>query len=170
MNTNAEKKNHYLQGSASIKPRTGLQEVFELFLKNPDGEVAMLRLNVYPKTAKGAKDTRPLSRETPKEKTPEKPSEKPSEEPSPGLNNIGSTGYPLFHTSTFGPLSAVSTFQTARLGSPFSIRFFRDLQDMHSFTPLQSQGFIKILSKSDYLFAQIFTSNSPFLSNMINTS
>ena len=41
---------------------------------------------------------------------------------------------------------------------------------LHRFNLRDLSNFIKFLSKSDYLFAQIFTSNSPFFSNMINTS
>ena len=40
--------------------------------------------------------------------------------------------------SQFGPFLAVSTLQVARIGSLFNI--FRDLQDVHSFAPLQSQN------------------------------
>ena len=54
---------------------------------------------------------------------------------------------PLFHTSTFGPFSAVSTCQIATLASFFNI--FRDLSNLqllfgeklHSFAPIQIRSF-----------------------------
>ena len=57
---------------------------------------------------------------------------------------------PLLHASIFGPFSAVSTFQIARLGSFSSI--FRDLHDVHSFAPVQSQKFSNFTSifKNDF--------------------
>ena len=57
---------------------------------------------------------------------------------SPGLH-IRSTSNPWLHTSIFGPFSAVSTPIFATKYSFLSI--FRDLQDVHSFAPLQSQQF-----------------------------
>ena len=59
----------------------------------------------------------------------------------PGLN-IRSTSNSLLHTSTFDVFSAVSTAICARKYSFFSI--FRDLQDVHYFSPLHSQQFSKI--------------------------
>ena len=50
----------------------------------------------------------------------------------------------LFHTSTFGPFSVVSTPIFASKSSFFSIS--RDLQDVHSFAPVQSQQFSNFVS------------------------
>jgi hypothetical protein len=49
-----------------------------------------------------------------------------------------------------GPFSAVSTATIARVGAFF--RIFRDLQDVHSFAPLQNQNFGKFRNFSRFLW------------------
>ena len=51
---------------------------------------------------------------------------------------------PHFIETLEGSFSAVSKPLIARNGAFCSIKFFRDLQDLHSFAPLQSQKFSKI--------------------------
>ena len=63
-----------------------------------------------------------------------------------------STSKSLLHIFTFGPFSAVST---PIFGSKYQYSFFcifRDLQDVHSFAPLQFQQFSKFSPKFLMIF------------------
>ena len=59
---------------------------------------------------------------------------------------------PHFIETLEGSFSSVSTATIARVGAFF--RIFQDLQDLHSFAPLQTQNFSKISFEKSTFFAR----------------